>query len=120
MTQILMIEADDATIAKLRDKIDESQSMRVVGLFQLMRTRCNCVVNDFDNGKHRGRLSFKGPRFKWFIHTGCGKPVKGNHSWVGNLLDRSQIKPRQNDKEPDVVIDSITLHDYGFYKGEGE
>jgi hypothetical protein len=116
MTQILMIEADDETIAKLRVKIDGVGTMRVVGLFQLMRTRCKCP--DDMTGRHRGKLSSKGQRFKWWIHRGCGKPTPGSHPWIGNMLDQSEIKPRKTDDEPRIVVDSISIHDFGFHNGE--
>lgn len=114
MTQMILIEADDEIIARLRAKIDATDSMRVVGLFQAMKSRCTCP--DDLSGRHTGKLSSLGARFKWWVHRGCGKPIWGIHR-AGNMLGYDEIKP-QKTKEPRIVIDSISLHDYGFHREE--
>jgi len=112
MTQMILIAADDETIARLRTKIDATDSMQVVGIFHAMRTRCTCP--DDITGRHHGKLSSLGPRFKWWVHRGCGKPIPGIHR-VGNLLGAIKF---QRNSEPLVVIDSVVIHDHGFYNEE--
>lgn len=115
MTQLLLIEGDDATIAKLREKLDAVEGLRAVGLFQAMKSRCVCP--DDLSGRHPGKLSSMGPRFRWWVHRGCGKPSGGIH-WIGNMLNRGEIKPSPRPNEPQIVIDSLHAHDYGFHKEE--
>lgn len=120
MTKILLIEGDDDIIADLRAKIENSvklsERMRIVGLFHVMRTRCTCP--DDITGRHHGKLSSRGPRFLWWVHRGCGKPTGGLHSPLGNLINHADVKPRGYESGPEIVVDSITIHDYGFYNHE--
>ena len=113
MTQMILIMGDDETIKRLRDKLTATDSLKVVGLFQAMRTRCTCP--DDLTGRHQGKLSSLGPRFKWWVHRKCGRPTSGLHR-VGNMLDGTLTEPKTG--EPRIVIDSVSLHDYGFYNEE--
>lgn len=116
MTKMILIMGDDETIAKLAAKIEDRPSaptpLRIVGLFHVMRTRCSCP--DDLSGRHHGKLSTLGPRFRWWVHRKCGKPTTGLHR-VNNLLEDSAGRQTEG---PKIVIDSVSLHDYGFYNDE--
>ena len=115
--KILLIEGDDEIIARLSERLNANEHLRVVGLFHVMRTRCRCTENDFDTGKHRGQLSSMGPKFKWWVHRVCGKPTPGLQT-PKTLLSRDEIKPRTVQAGPEIVIDSLFMHDYGTERGE--
>jgi hypothetical protein len=115
MTQILVIEGDEETIAKLREKLDSLESLRVCGLFHLMKSRCDCP--DERDGRHSGKITALGPRFRWFVHRKCGKPTRGTQV-PKNLLRRDELKPWRGRSGPEVVIDSLFMHDYGTERGE--
>lgn len=115
MTKLLIIEGDDETIERLRQKLDAVDSLRVTGLFHLMRTRCSCPEERI--GRHIGRALALGPRFRWFVHRTCGKPTPGTQA-PKNLLDRNELKPWRSSAGPEVVIDSLFMHDYGTERGE--
>lgn len=115
MTKLLIIEGDDETIAKLKARLNSVESLRVVGLFHLMRTRCDCPEERI--GRHIGRAVALGPRLRWFVHRKCGKPTRGVNV-PKNLLSRNEIKPWKTGNGPEVVIDSLFMHDYGTERGE--
>lgn len=115
MTKLLIIEGDDETIERLRQKLDAVDSLRVTGLFHIMRTRCNCP--DEWVGRHIGKWTSLGTKFKWFVHRTCGKPTPGTHV-PKNLLSRNELKPWRSAAGPEVVIDSLFMHDYGTERGE--
>ena len=112
---MILIEVDsDEAADKLAAKFATLSTARVAGIFQVPRTRCKCP--DDMTGRHRGKLSSRGVRFKWWVHRGCGKVSGGNLSPIGNLLPASERRATPN--APTILVDSINGHDLGFYSDD--
>ncbi len=111
MTQYLLLEVDldDDRVAKLVDKLDSPESLRIVGIFQVPRTRCKCPDDRFN--RHGGKLSSLGTKYRWWVHRECGRPT-GGILRLGNIIKRNIT---YNPNVPRVVVDAVMIHDEGYY-----
>lgn len=116
--KLILIEVDDDDTAdKLIERMKSGPKWRVVGWFQVPRTRCKCT-GYHEGGNHRvpnAKKWVRGQLFKWWVHDKCLRPGWGSHT-LFNQMPRTDRVFRPN--FPETFYNYMEMHDRGFYKDD--
>ena len=84
-------ELVDSLMRKTPDNIRAGKLMRVVGIFVRPGRTCECLdaqtVNYRDPTKEKNAAGVtRGEKFGWWVCSRCGKPRKGGHQLVNQIV----------------------------------
>jgi len=84
----LVTDGGVTTYASPADDLPEVLEASVVGLFAIPTKFCECTEPDEGLlASMGGRRITRGEKLGWWIHRGCGRPIKGSWQSPRNLID---------------------------------